>query len=934
MPTVTIVVGLVSTLLVGSAILGSLQAIKTTSLDPNVERTQDQVDQVGDKTVTIVGSDGEEAQRVMRGAIVWNMMTASDCRIASATHMISSTALGEDGEIHDDIQIEHPDEDVSLETEDGRAFKLAENDDFIEYVAGNNGNGYIGNFDDFQPLINSGLNPTCTGTTSVLKEMNDQVKDAENDLAGKALDGLIVVGGGAVGAGLCATGVGCAAGVAVAGATTSYVLSDAPSAGNAMAGYMVPGSQGDIGSEPSVDMEGVMGRMEFDVERTFLMGTNDPINPMFAVGFKFNTPNNVPGFWRGKRYSYLLPAGLSPDSFDREYHSIFTSGERKNAYLCLDDDYQRNDCPQFYERGTNSGNGNDGLYVLDRIHNKEGYTLSDPTALRVVNDRMDWILNNKELIDSSPNRRFQQKLEGVQSKEELISETYDDTGGASTGLPLRVLLADLVARGGSIGEDRVELVLEDGETLPDEFPDDDVSGKHSLIDRGSGSGSLARSHFEDAASGTQQERKKMMFYSFRPRLENVPIIAEEDIGDDLAAGCSDCSDMDRLKNLIRHTSYLFCKGASGKIQSNAGHIFSSDEADSEDGAVENQVYPKVEIKSKATSCLPEMRLSVPDEVDLGCDPEAIVEGKSDELFTRETVNHGDNVVNVVCGAKKAENTADLGGYGYLDYYVTEETMSTEGCSADWYDITADADVNGEVLMDYDYPKVLSKENDYSWSHNFDTTYDDYSGRTGTVSTYDETGRSWRNNRITYDALKVNYNASTVGNLTYRISMEGINLGGRYSPLHQNREIKRTVIVEEIPQNSEVKVKEIVESLESDSGYIRENKNLSEDFSGEVRELVIDRTSGGGITINGVTLADFTGYPQKFAVTRIEISPVRNPDSLNQNYDWSLYSDEEIPVGATQTDFELRNVESYSEPRVCKGQRGIWRNAGDEVIWGK
>ncbi len=932
MPTVTIVVGLVSTLLVGSAILGSLQAIKTTSLDPNVDRAQNEIDQTGDKTITIVGSDAEEAQKKMRGAIVWNMMTASDCRISSATHMMSSTVVSEDGEeVQGDIQIQLPD-NTNIATEDYKAFKLAENDDFQDYIAGSEGNGYIGRFNDFQPLINTGFNPTCTGTGSAVKQLEDQVQDAQNDLAGRAVDGLVGIGAGAVAIAACGTGVGCIAVAAVAGGA-SYMATDASGAGDAMGGYIVPGSQEDIGSEPGFDMEGVFGRMEFNVEQTFLMGTNDLTTPMLATGFRFDTPDNTPGFWRGKRYSYLIPAGLSPDSFEREYHSIFTSGEEVDGSLCLDDDYQRNDCPQFYSAGTTSGNGNGGLYVLDRVYNREGFTLSDPTALQVVNQRMEWILNNKELMDSSPNRRFQQKLEGVQNKGELISEAYANSGGGTNGLSLHILLADLVARGGSIGEERQELVLEDGQSLPDDFPDEDVSGKYSLVDRGSGGGSLARSHFEDTASGTQQERKKMMFYAFRPRMENVPIIAGENITqDDLTAGCSgSCTDMDRLKNFMRYTSYLFCESASGNIQSNAAHIFSSDEASSQDGTLEDQVYPKVEIENNARSCIPEMSLSVPSEVNLDCDPESLINGDSVEIFSRQTADRGPQTVNVVCGTKERQ-TADLGGYGNVGYHVTEETISEEGCFADWYDVTTDAQIGGSTLQEEGYPKVLAKDESTSWLHNYDTSYDDGDGE-------NEIGGSGENNRLTYNTVRAEYNASRVANLTYRISLTGAT-SGRTDVIGDNY-VNRTIFIEEIPQNSKVIVREVAKDMESNFRGIYQIKIADGNFSGNVRDLVVDRTSEGGISINGERIADFRGYPEQIAVSEIEISPIRNSKKYNDEYAWNDFiaedipEDEEIPVlESTKTDLELRSVETYSEPRVCKGQTGIWQSKGKEVIEGQ
>lgn len=919
MPTVTVVVGLVSTLLIGSAILGSLQAIKTTSLDPNVDQAQNQLNQVGDKTITISASDRDIAKKQMQGAIVWNMLAASDCRILTTFNSISQAKQGQD--LEDDIDFD-PDEMPAEPVED-RIFKTSP-EEFLDNLAGNQGNGYAGNFGDFMPLVNSGFDFPCVGTQSTIK----QVEDAASEAGSEAVGGLFSIATKSVGAGLVIAGAGAcvltAGGACVAVAAGAGLYMSSGVAGDLAGEVIVPGAQGDIGAEPGFDMEGVFSRMEFNTETTFLMGTEDPREPFLGLALKFEEPDNTPGFWRGKRFSYLLPAGLSPNSFEKIDHRILSAGQgtgqEVDGVLCLGDE---SSCPPLTESGGMGGEPG-GLYVLNMIYEHRAYTLSDPEALEVASDRIEWILDNKDLLDDRPNRGLQQKLEGVETKSEFISEVYADRGGVGSGIPLSALLARLLS------DASIEPFLKDGETLPNDFPDKDVSGKYSLVRRSSGGdvADLVREDFEDAAPGTQQERKKMMFYSFRPRMENVPIIAAETITEgDLTEGCSDCTDMERLKNFIRHTSYLFCAGASGQIQSNAGHIFSSDEATSQESAVEDQVYPKVEITNNATGCIPTMTLSVPDNVNLDCDPEAFVNRDSVEVFSRLTTERGLHTVDVVCGTDGTDQAADLGGYGNVNYYVTEETISQKGCFADWYDITTDAYIGGDTLHAGNYPITLAKDENTVWSHDYNTYYGDRDGE-------NEIGGSGENNRITYNRLSVEYNASTVENLTYRVSMQGISSGRVTRGMLTAENINRTIIVEERPESSETIVREIAENTGAHVTNMRQVAVTGENFSGDVRELVIDRTSSGGISINGVELAEFEGFPDQIAITGLEISPVRNAKGLNQRYDWSSESGEEVSdLNATQTDLELRSVQSYSEPRVCKGQRGIWESRGKEVIEG-
>ena len=74
-----VVAKIVIPLLVGAAILTSLQSIKTSSLDPKVDEANNALDQLGPTKITIgEGVSSDEARNQMQAAIVYNMLSAAD----------------------------------------------------------------------------------------------------------------------------------------------------------------------------------------------------------------------------------------------------------------------------------------------------------------------------------------------------------------------------------------------------------------------------------------------------------------------------------------------------------------------------------------------------------------------------------------------------------------------------------------------------------------------------------------------------------------------------------------------------------------------------------------------------------------------------------------------------------------------------------------
>lgn len=342
MPTIAVIVGIVTSLLIGSAILGSLQAIKTESLDPNADQAMNALDQVGGIHATIgEGVNSDTARQQMQGLITWNMLAASDCRVLSTFHHISSGTGADESEISEDSDAEPFDaSDVDWDPggPDGdKALKTRTTQGFLNHMNGNNGgsdgqpniNGYTGKFRDFTPLIESGYDRACIGTSSVIKEVEDAASNAANDGLKGAISGLAKYGsaGLALGGGiacLATAGVGCAvaAGVAAGGL---YLSAD--TVGQAASNVIIPGAEDNVAKEPGFDMEGNQGRAEFNISQTFFMSENDyeqefdgDVKPFLGMSMALpdSWSGKPPKFWRGKRFSFLLPPGLNPGGEDNK----------------------------------------------------------------------------------------------------------------------------------------------------------------------------------------------------------------------------------------------------------------------------------------------------------------------------------------------------------------------------------------------------------------------------------------------------------------------------------------------------------------------------------------------------------------------------------------------------------------------------------------
>ncbi|MFB6200293.1 MAG: hypothetical protein ABEJ83_05390, partial [Candidatus Nanohaloarchaea archaeon] len=275
------------------------------------------------------GVSSDIARKQMQAAIVYNMLSAADCRILQGAHVISSLIKDKDKDGEYDAGTDHqvlhfgPEEflnEPTIETEDGGETE-------INLQRGNR-NGFTGRFRGFYPLVKSGNRLSCTGTESAVQNLKQAVGSGIGDLAGSIVGSLttaggIVVGGLAAAAFCGATaGVGCVAlGLAAGGVGGVLIGSGAAAVTHAVAtGILVPS---DLGREPGYDMEGAAGKVLFEVKREFNMGVEGHRSPLFGMSLKTGNDGNKPYFLMGRRYSYLLPTGLTPNHNSQRYTEIY-----------------------------------------------------------------------------------------------------------------------------------------------------------------------------------------------------------------------------------------------------------------------------------------------------------------------------------------------------------------------------------------------------------------------------------------------------------------------------------------------------------------------------------------------------------------------------------------------------------------------------------
>ena len=228
----------------------------------------------------------------------------------------------------------------------------------------------------------------------------------------------------------------------------------------------------------------------------------------------------------------------------------------------------------------------------------------------------------------------------------------------------------------------------------------------------------------DQGSNDGARMSEAEMYAYRLRMVNIPIVKEEFREYNEALGCqtSSSNSQTTLNRFLfgsdparpkdpsdsdgeAAAKYVLCKGADGYVQSNAGSIDNTGEADADNPRPEDVVYPKLELTDDAESC---MKISE-SKVDLSQtsldDTECSTQNSVKEIeigsdFYIGKVNDEEHFFDIRCGFQEAEvETKDdsiMGGS--IEYYVPVPT--SQQCEYRTYDIKERPFRNSDGEVEY------------------------------------------------------------------------------------------------------------------------------------------------------------------------------------------------------------------------------------------
>jgi hypothetical protein len=194
---------------------------------------------------------------------------------------------------------------------------------------------------------------------------------------------------------------------------------------------------------------------------------------------------------------------------------------------------------------------------------------------------------------------------------------------------------------------------------------------------------------EDFGMGDDRAQYRTL-YAWRIRMKDVPIISDNYLTkSSFREHCSgdSCDKPGKLlQSFIDKTSYLFCEGSEGYIQSNAKTLHNSGEATGENSAQEDQVYPFVQITAGGTSCLDFDQnndispLALSDTGDFSCESTESM-GESRVMFSAEKADGGTFETKLRCGGTQEETAIpqyDNGDPFEIEYWTPQSYLT--GCS--------------------------------------------------------------------------------------------------------------------------------------------------------------------------------------------------------------------------------------------------------------
>jgi hypothetical protein len=198
--------------------------------------------------------------------------------------------------------------------------------------------------------------------------------------------------------------------------------------------------------------------------------------------------------------------------------------------------------------------------------------------------------------------------------------------------------------------------------------------------------------------------------------------------------------VDLIRDLLKETNWVLCRGAEGYIQSNAYKMFNDGETQAEDPEKEGNVYPIVKLTKGATDCLDQSGKRSIEEIDgisnsaslvdgfeslwnqdFGGDmPEYIACEKKDDLgrgvqiFSKEKADGGRFTTEILCTGSYRRLEIDGTDNKYEEdeaspytdrvqvYYPDEPRL--DGCSEAHYDVTEkNNNPSGQTAWSYNRP---------------------------------------------------------------------------------------------------------------------------------------------------------------------------------------------------------------------------------------
>ncbi|MFB6145990.1 MAG: hypothetical protein ABEJ99_05835 [Candidatus Nanohaloarchaea archaeon] len=315
-------------------VLATLGTIRTKALNPQQKKLDSAIGNLKHKAV--IGQtgiervyDGMDGQHQIRdqfvGMTAFNMMAASDCRLLTDLYQISSSEKYISNYKEKDFKINGEMETIKVPAsfdqrrKNLKALRSVDNDDWSHFKKGNP--GWYSYFPGFQAYVRQTRGPmTCVSAGSAIFQIRRVKVEAEKKIYNTGQD-LALVGGVTAAVSIVGTPLlGVAAGSAVASLT---------SGNNLCIDLYQDCTSNAFQNEPSQDMEGKYGRINFEIN----LSSDNIVPDYFFIGIDKNsrflgynarglTESDIPDFWKAERSAVFMPPNLAPKKSNVNFYEM------------------------------------------------------------------------------------------------------------------------------------------------------------------------------------------------------------------------------------------------------------------------------------------------------------------------------------------------------------------------------------------------------------------------------------------------------------------------------------------------------------------------------------------------------------------------------------------------------------------------------------